>query len=80
MYLCHIKSKIKHKLVFLSFLIQEVGTYGYHRPSTPEIFTEQTLISYREKFAIHVLRGGYFVRTCKSQLEQSASTLCAQMY
>lgn len=48
MYLCCIKSKIKHKLVLLSFLIQEVGTYGYHRhqKSSPNrhFLTEKSLL------------------------------------
>ena len=74
MHLCHMKSEIKHKLVLLSLLIQEVGTNGYHQPTTPE----QTF-SYREKFAtgIHVRHGGHFAR--KSELEFSASTLCAHI-
>ena len=41
------------------------------------IFAQQTFSS-GEKFAIHEQRGGHFAFT--TQLEPSASSLCAQMY
>jgi len=45
---------------------------SYHRPTTPEIFAQWTF-SFREKFAIHVQRGGQIA--LRTQLEPSASSL-----
>ena len=71
-----LKQQLLHKLVLLSFLIQEVWNWI---PSTRDTRNlRPTEESSGEKFAIHVLRGGHFALI--TQLEPSASSLCAQMY
>ena len=69
--------QLLHKLVLLSFLIQEPKLeLEYHRPATREIFAQQTFFS-GEKFATLVQRGGHFA--FRTQLEPSASSFRAQM-
>ena len=71
-----LKQQLLHKVVLLSFLIQEVWNWI---PSTRDTRNlRPTEESSGEKFAIHVLRGGHFALI--TQLEPSASSLCAQMY
>lgn len=65
-----------HKLLLLSFLIQEVGTWVPSTCGTRNL--PQQMFSSGEKFAIHVQCNGHFA--FRTQLEPSVSSLCPEMY
>lgn len=78
MYLCQMKSEIKHKLVLLSFPIQEVCTWVPLTHYTRNFRPTDVFLGRKICYTVHVQHGGCFAFS--SQLEPIDSALYTRMY